>query len=290
MNLLNHCYSHKRLQSNRTKQFFVQLLALALVSSTWFVQAGEVFGTFSIDGVPSVNGTVTLYDRNFNATGSTDTNDTGQYRLLYNDPGLYFISGVQGLATTDFIELTLAGGEKNLDLNVLVSNKTMTIKGQVTTSQGYPISFAALQLSTGGFELSKSRFYSDKFGYFEQQLKVPSFAVNLELAVWLGDGLSKLSQNNEELTVLSSKQYFQIAIDKDQLVLDYDVKMPVFNRQTIKLADLNNKPIADVSTTIFHQNNGQLYRLGEYQSDVHGDVNFYYPAIDNDIQTQPTKL
>ena len=274
----------KTAQSN-TQYFCTQLLSFILLTTTWIVQAGEVFGTFTIDGVLATTGTVTLYDRHFNAVDSVSTNATGQYRILYQDPGLYYLNGVQGAASTDFNELQLSTGEHNLDLNLLVSNKTITIDGQVTTEAGLPISFAALQF---GDKQGNNRVYSDKYGYYQLSLAVPSFARQLELDVWLGDGLSQLSQNNETLTALSTKQYFQIELKAGQLALTYNVKMPAFAKQTIKLTDFDNKPLEHVVTTIFHNDNGQLLRLDRVDSNSLGEVNFYYPVINDDSQTELT--
>ena len=269
---------------------FIQFLTFILFTVSWFVQAGEVFGTFTIDGSLATSGTVTLYDRNFNAIDSVSTTETGQYRILYPDPDLYYLSGVQGLATTGFHEMALGNGETNLDLNVLVSNKTITIKGQVTTEAGYPISFAALQFGSEVGKLNHRRVYSDKFGFYELQLEMPSFVLNLTLDAWLGNGLSTLTKDGEELTVLSDKQHFQITLEKEQLALDYTVKMPAFAKQTIQLTSLDDKPIQNVVTTIYQDDSGQLLRLSEYNSDGQGQVSFFYPVINGLEENQTTHL
>ena len=263
------------------QNFAMLTLTLLMILCSGLTYASDVFGTFTIDGVPVDGGTVTLYDRNLNAVGSQTTNATGQYRLLYQDPDLYFINAVQGLATTGFQELQLTGGEKNLDLNVLVTLKTVSIKGQVTTQDGFPIGFAALKFGSASGKFDSKSVYSDKFGFYDLKLTMPSFAVNIQLDVRLGSGLGKLSQNDLELTALASKQNYQIEIDKDLLTLDYQVKMPAFAKQTITLIDEEEQPLEGVTTTIFEDNNDRLVSLGKFQSDAQGQVSFYYPVLAN---------
>ena len=255
------------------------------------------FGSFTIDCTIVNEGIVTLYDRNLEGVSSVTTNAVGQYRVLYEGPDLYFINAVKGLATTGFQDLQLKGGEKNLDLNVLVTLKTVTIKGQVTTQKGFPIGFAALKFSSDDGKFSSKSVFSDKFGFYDLKLTMPSFAVNLQLDVRLGGGLAKLSKNGVALTALASRQSYQVEIDKDQLELDYQVKMPAFAKQIITVVDIEEQPVKDVTTIIFEDNNDRLVSLGKFQSDAKGQVNFYYPTITNidddseinslSIRTQP---
>ena len=183
------------------RQTFFSLLTFFLLSCTINAQAGEVFGTFTVDGEFATAGTVTLYDRNFNEVSSVTTDGVGRYRVYYPKEGLFFLNAVQAQATTGFVELQLTGDEKNLDLNVLITKKDVTIHGTITTPDGSPVSFAEVGVTSASAKLEKHRITTDRYGHYSGVVSIPDFDTDLDIDVWLMGGISKIAGTNDDWPV-----------------------------------------------------------------------------------------
>ncbi|KGJ97234.1 putative Ig domain-containing protein, partial [Thalassotalea sp. ND16A] len=273
----------KKIRSFR--RYCLSTLSLIILSCSINSQAGEVFGTFTVDGEFATAGTVTLYDRNFNQVSSVDTDGIGRYQLYYPDPGLYFLSAVQAQATTGFVELQLTGDEKNLDLNVLISKKDVTIHGAVTTPDGSPVSFAEVGVTSVSAKLEKHRITTDRYGQYSGVVSIPDFDTELDIDIWLMGGISKIAGTNEDWPVFSSKQRSTLSVSRETLDVEYNIEIPSFSAQKLIATDLEGLPLANVDVVFYQQfseaEGGLTFRLGDSKTDANGEINFYFPIIND---------
>jgi len=265
--------------------FICGLISLAFILSN-AATAGEVQGIFTLDGEAVNGGSVTLYDRNSNQIDSVITDEQGQYRLYYKDAGSYYLTAIKEQATSGFIELQLTGDEKNLDLNILVTNRTINIKGRVTATDGSPVSFAQLALSSDLSQSTRKQITTNVFGEYNTNIDVPNFDTEITIDLWLIAGSSRLNNVEFDYPVFSHNLGGSIFVPNTENTVTRDFTLPNFSPLTFKLSDLGGDALVNMDLAFYEVFAEKEFRLGGLKTDSAGELKFYFPQLDEASSVQ----
>ncbi|WP_111977898.1 putative Ig domain-containing protein [Algibacillus agarilyticus] len=264
----------------------VFLFLIVFLQLVFTVNAAEIHGRFTVDGSVIAGAPVILYDRNLNELSSSETDSSGSYRLFFNEPGIYFLNAASGQASTGFYELDLELVDEQLDINLLITKKTIELQGHVSTVDGTPLSFTEISVSSESASIEHERIVTDKYGNYSASIDIPNFDDELTFEAWVMGGISDLNNGESRLPVYATKQTTSKFVASEELAVEQNIVLPNFAKQTLKISSLDGAGFTASVTLYQVEDDGSRFRLGNTLVDASGLFDFYFPLITEDNATE----